>query len=220
MKSSLLAALLLLLMPMAFACLAAADGPGMSVTVDSIDCASRDVLDEINAARTDPAKYAGYLREWKKLYDGRRVWLSKTYYLQMQEDASAVDEAIRFLKKQKPVGPLTRSEGLERAAREHVDKQGAAGQTGHVSPDGLSMSDRVGRCGTWQKTIGENISYGTDDPRRIVMLWIIDDGVPGRGHRANLFNPDFKVAGAAVGPHKVHGTVCVVDMAGGFEPSE
>ena len=60
------------------------------------------------------------------------------------------------------------------------------------------------------------INYGDETPRMTVIQLVIDDGVPGRGHRKNLFNPDFKVAGAAIGPHKTYGTMAVVDMADAF----
>jgi uncharacterized protein YkwD len=47
----------------------------------------------------------------------------------------------------------------------------------------------------------------------VVMNLIIDDGVPDRGHRKNIFSRAFATAGAACGPHSRFGNVCVIDFA-------
>jgi uncharacterized protein YkwD len=44
--------------------------------------------------------------------------------------------------------------------------------------------------------------------------------VKDRGHRHNLFNPKFRVAGAAIGEHKGYGTMVVVDLADAFTPKQ
>ena len=51
---------------------------------------------------------------------------------------------------------------------------------------------------------------------KISFSLIIDDGLPGRKHRANIFNPNFNFAGAAFGPHARFGVMCNMDFAGGY----
>ena len=39
---------------------------------------------------------------------------------------------------------------------------------------------------------GENISYGSPDGEDVVESLFIDDGIPSRGHRDNLMDPNFR----------------------------
>ena len=48
------------------------------------------------------------------------------------------------------------------------------------------------------------------------MALIVDDGVRGRDHRRNIFNPNYNAAGAAYGPHARYGSVCSIDFASGY----
>ena len=75
----------------------------------------------------------------------------------------------------------------------------------------------MGRHGKWPKTCGENIAFGPDEAREVVMQLIIDDGVASRGHRVNIYKKDFKVVGISTGAHKKYGRMCTMDFAGGFK---
>ena len=74
----------------------------------------------------------------------------------------------------------------------------------------------MSRYGMWSSAWAENISYGKTTPREIVIQLIIDDGLPTRKHRKNIFNPNFNFAGAAYGPHAIYGCVCNIDFAGAY----
>jgi uncharacterized protein YkwD len=74
---------------------------------------------------------------------------------------------------------------------------------GHNSSDGTSFSARITkRCGQAYGSSGENIGtdfkvQGRDHALQTVLGLIIDDGVPNRGHRKNIFSTDFKYVGIA-----------------------
>jgi uncharacterized protein YkwD len=182
----------------------------------SVSSVQEAILDELNLARTDPARYAGYLEEMRRRFQGSHYVLPNGTHILTQEGTRAVDEAIAFLRRQAPLSPLRFSAGLALGARDHVRDQGPKGTTGHEGSDGSHPSDRVERYGAWERTMGECISYGMSGAREIVIQLIVDDGVPDRGHRTNIFTPGFRVVGIAVGPHDKYRTMCVMDFAGGF----
>ena len=159
--------------------------------------AGQRILAEINLARTQPQIYAGIVAR-------------------SAAGSRATDEAVRFLERAAPLPPLENSAGLSQAALGHVLDQGNAGGIGHTGSDGSHSFDRIARFGQWQRAVGENIDYGHRDTRAIVVRLIVDEGIAGRKHRANIFNKTYRVAGIAAGSHARYGAMCVMDFAGGF----
>jgi len=162
-----------------------------------------DVLNEMNRARENPGAYALVVEKEGSQSSGPN---SKT----------AIMEAVRFLEKARPLPPLAWCPPLALSAQSHVNDTGAAGATGHTGTDRSSPSRRMARFGTVVGYGGENISYGCQTARAIVLSLIIDEGVSGRGHRKNIFNPNFKLAGVATGKHARYGIMCVTDFADAF----
>lgn len=178
---------------------------------------ARQVLAEINLARTEPLKFAGYLREFREHFHGKIYTMpGSKARVQTSEGTAAVDEAIHFLSHQKPLPPLTWSEDLAAAAAELAREQSRSGEIGHSSTRGSGIEERTRRQGIWMEWVGENISYGPYDPRFMVMRLLIDDGRPDRGHRKNQFDPVFGKAGVSCGPHPRFESVCVINFSGCF----
>ncbi len=53
---------------------------------------------------------------------------------------------------------------------------------------------------------GENLAYGLITGKEAVIGLIVDDGVPDRGHRKNIFNDAWIDVGNYFGSHKTYGT--------------
>lgn len=178
---------------------------------------AKQVLAEINLARSEPRTYAGFLREFRRLFQGKIYMLpGSNTRMHTKEGAAAVDEAIRYLSRQKPLPTLTWSDGLAAAAAELAEEQGESGGLGHNGSRSHGVQERIERHGKWDRQIAENISYGPKDARGVVMHLIIDDGVKDRGHRTNTFRPALRTAGVTCGSHPRYGGMCVIDFAGGF----
>jgi uncharacterized protein YkwD len=175
----------------------------------------RAVMEEMNLARTEPLLYAGYLREFRNNFEGKFYRLpGMVKVIETNEGIVAVDEAINFLVKQKPLPSLNWSTGLAAAAAELAEEQGKSGATGHNGLKSGGILVRVKRHAIQGRIIGENIAYGPTSARGMVMQLLIDDGVPNRVHRKNQFNPLFDSAGIFCGFHPRYETMCVIDFWG------
>ena len=109
---------------------------------------------------------------------------------------------------------------LALAAKSHVDDIGPKGLMSHESSNGTNMQKRLAKFGRFQKTMGENLSFGEQTGEDIVMQLFIDDGVKDRGHRENLMNDDFRVVGCFSGPHKQYEIMNCQDFAFDFHKKD
>lgn len=130
-----------------------------------------------------------------------------------QEGMSVVKDAIQFLKAQAPLKALAWNPYLAQKAKEMVAWQGAKGTTGHKRGNGKTYSEEKDWLNHGLECAGENLHYGSDDLKQIVIDLIIDDGVPTRGHRHNIYNANFTDIGVALGEHhSPYNVMCTQDF--------
>jgi len=177
---------------------------------------AREVAAETNLLRRDPSSYIPYLNALLPRFDGMVLERPGRPFLRTEEGAPAVQEAIEALRAARPVDPLLWSDGLARAAGDHVRDQGPVGGTEHRGTDGSDPARRMERYGQWRGAVAENIAYGENPAREVVLQLLIDDGVPNRGHREALLDPEWGVSGVACGRHRDYGQICVMDYAIGY----
>lgn len=178
----------------------------------------KEILFEINKVRSNPALYANeYMVPLRSYYEGNKYIRPGQPTIITSEGRRALDECILELKNSRPVDSLRPEKGLYLAANDHVRDQRENGGIGHFGSDGSKPINRIERYGTWDICAAENISYGIDEARMIVISLLIDDGVPDRGHRNNILNPGFSVAGISYGSHPSYGSTCVMDFAGDYK---
>lgn len=178
----------------------------------------RNVVLEINKLRSDPQGYCKeYLEPMLAMYDGKKLIMPGSDPILTREGVSALKDAIKYLKKASPVPILYPDMRLKKSAKDHQQDQSRNGSTGHVGSDGSNIRQRIERYAKWQGSISENIFYGDADAHAVVLHLVIDDGVPGRGHRINFLDPKHNYVGVSCGTHKTFGNVCVMNFAAGFK---
>lgn len=174
------------------------------------------ILSEINIARTNPQIYVANLEEYKKLFKGKNIEFPD-YIRQSFEGTAAVDEAIKSLKSQPKLEPLSFSTVLSKPAKIQLNDLIENPSLGHIGKDGSNLPKRLSRLGIKPlSAYSENVLYDVSLPKEIVMLMIIDDGVKGRGHRKNIFNKSFKQVGIAYGVAQKGGGLTVLVLANSF----
>lgn len=173
----------------------------------------QNLTEEINLARTQPQTYAVFLER-----SGATASVSPQGHNRSETSSSrlARHEALTFLQTTVPLPPLAVSRGMSLGARDHVQEQGRTGAFGHHGSDGSRADTRVSRYGLWEGQVTENLSYGIDDARLMTVTFIIDDGVPDRSHRYNMFDTQAHVLGVACGPHPITQIVCVLTFTAAY----
>lgn len=154
------------------------------------------ILNEINMVRTNPIKYADEMENYIK---GKEI-----FYGRNNSNINDINEALKYLRNVAKREPIKYNSNIDIIAQKLVNTQGPTGSLGHGD-----FIKRMGEYGTYRQVV-ENISYGLTDPKDIVIQWIIDTGVPDRGHRKNIFEPIVNEIGIGYGPHKNYRNMAVV----------
>ena len=182
----------------------------------SISKVENQVLKEINYVRRNPKKYIKFLKKLKKGMRGKVLKLPNGERWQMTEGKSAINEAIRDLKRASRLKEVKYSNGLSEVANIQLKDLKKNINLKHRGKDGSTLATRLSRVGRVGNSAAENISYYSKDAQTIVLTMIIDDGVRNRGHRKNILSKKFTKIGIAHGKGKSKVSVCVLVFADRF----
>lgn len=80
----------------------------------------------------------------------------------------------------------------------------------------MGVKERLRKYGNLISCYGENLSFHCQEAIEVMLQLIVDDGVHNRGHRENIFNPEFNVMSCFTGDHKDFETMTCIDFAGAF----
>lgn len=144
------------------------------ITKATLTSREEEMINEINLLRLNPANYCSYVEAYLQKHDADN------------EVIMAAKELVSILKKMKPLNPLILNASMYHEAKQY----------------GLSM---VKKNVIEHSTLpyAENLSLGHKDIRDAIIDLLIDEGMPGRGHRKNLLNERIKHVAVFELPGKV-----------------
>jgi len=178
----------------------------------------KEMIYEINRVRNDPASYLQYLlplfdRAKERLnnggkgvrnysltisstsMDGKNLGtIDTTWHYVNEEEVKALNTLITDLKKLKKLSILKPDMGIYKAAKKHTaDNHLHNWKLLHTGSDGSGPLQRILSFSPLMIYGNENIGaiLGFPSPRAIVLLLLIDAGIPGYGHRYNMLDPQW-----------------------------
>jgi uncharacterized protein YkwD len=178
--------------------------------------AEREMIYEINRVRSQPRSYIQYISprlvaaKEKLKKDGKgprnfslrytstngidKLDIDTIWHYTNEEEVNALSSLVRDLENLKPLSILLPDEGIYKAVSAHSRDQDAHGwQLGHTGTDGSRPWDRILKYSLSMEKGNENIAGNSDNasPRDFVIQLLVDDGIPGYGHRYNMLNPEW-----------------------------
>jgi hypothetical protein len=179
---------------------------------DFLSDEEKNLILATNMVRSNPAKFAElYVKELLGYYRGKQILYPMEDPVTTKEGITPASQLYRILLRTKPMGILTPSEGMSLAALDLAQRQSISGRTGHE--DRNSLNRRLSQFGKWRGCIAENIAYGYTSGHYALLALLIDDGVPSRGHRQAILNPEFQMIGIGSATHKRYGWSFVIAYA-------
>lgn len=176
----------------------------------------REMIYEINRVRSDPKAYIPYLQpllthatdrlktygKGEKNYsvtfsssskNGKEIkTIDTTWHYINVEEVKALTTLISDLERLKPLSVLKPDSGIYNAAKKHANDQNEhEWRLMHTGSDGSTPWDRILDFSPTMSFGNENIAGNSNKivtARDIVIQLLIDDGIPGYGHRYNLLD--------------------------------
>lgn len=175
-----------------------------------------EMIYEVNKLRNDPRSYLVYIDplvqeqenivknsgkgnkdysltfRTENVNNKQKTFIDTNWYYSNEEKLNALRTLADELKNLQPLGILKPDRGIYNAAQKHAkDEEEHNWSLLHTGSDGSEPWDRIQKFSSKMMSTGENIagSYPKPTARDIVIQLLIDEGIPGYGHRKNLLNP-------------------------------
>jgi uncharacterized protein YkwD len=150
--------------------------------INHLTAEEKQIFTYVNLARMYPADFA-------------------EKYIAAEKNKSSYHKSLyKTLKTMQPVGLYYYDEEMYQFAKCFAKEMGKWGIVGHTRK----------KCP--KGNFAECCAYGSDTGKEIVLQLLIDQGVPGLGHRVTLLSPNFTKMGASIQKHKTYRTGATLDI--------
>jgi hypothetical protein len=160
------------------------------------------LLDKLNDLRANPAEWSKKLMVIYFKPDTKH--LNHKHEPDYSEGRSLYKDAFRYLTLIKPLPPLAIDSALVSMAYDQAIHQAAVNSMSCV--DGLTVAQRAASHSMPADTqlAESSILIAELDYDVILLNMVVDDGVPSRGRRVNMFNPLYSKIGMAAAINPLH----------------
>ena len=168
------------------------DSANTAKSVTQLSSEEKNVIKLINLARMYPKQFA---KNYVAKYDEKKTGYA--YDASYTKDKTSL---ISELNAMKPMKPLVFDSEMYELAKCWCLESGKSGEIGHNRKNCKSGYN------------GECCSYGFSGALDIVMQLMIDNNVPGYGHRKIILTPYYTKIGIKNGSHKTYSFCSVIDF--------
>lgn len=180
-----------------------------------------DLIKEINFLRKNPSGYAEKILSYKNYFKGNVFKIpGQKIEIVTEEGFAAYEEAIQFLKSNKPSKELIPSKALGRIANDYIEEL----RKNPDKEDEIDMNSIIQKYGSFTGIFLYSIDYGSDTPELVVINFLVCDGDKSRSNRNSILNPELKKVGVASGKHDIYKyetfIVCCTDFQNSFDKND
>ena len=154
----------------------------------------KSILLAINKVRADPRSFLPVLRKYKELFIEDTVTLSGFTFV-TKEGTDAVDNAIEFLQKQRPVKTLILDEQLSKCADQNLQKSLTTEFS--FNPMVNNVAKQLEDFCEWSGDLAVLFETNCLTSEDLLITLIVDDGLKNRPNRLCLFSTDIEFVGIA-----------------------
>ena len=183
--------------------------------MENINKFAYEIVKEINLARTKPKKYAKFLEEMLKYFDGDYlIYPKESINTKTNEGAEAYEEAIEYLYNTYPKPKINLHLSLFKIANDYLNH---SMKINYENIFKLNINDLIEKYGNFNGNFCKLMDFGGLTAKSIVTNLIVCDGEESRDYRNLIFDDCFRYIGVASKSHPNYKQFTVLMISENFK---